>query len=230
MIPLTKFLDPQDYHDLTLFRAVKDLMGYRTVLELDFLMTTPVCHEHRWWEWGLACVAATQAQSWGRVLEITHGPSMITPALVADVPRPEAYLWDAHGPDLDANHARCRGYATSLQGLPVDITFDFIACVSVLEHVRNGHLMAVHLRDLLALGGVLFLTVDAAALEPDIYQFHDMRANIYTPASWKLVSDMLCHHEAGGRQYELVGGSDFTWRGRQVHDYSFASLALRRAA
>lgn len=74
---------------------------------------------------------------------------------------------------------------------PLEGKADFIACISVLEHIQDEQAFLVDLVKLLAPGGVLFLTVDydPTNAEKDEFQFHWMRKRIYNARSFYLNSN-----------------------------------------
>lgn len=99
-----------------------------------------------------------------------------------------------------------------------------VTCISVLEHVEHPtsflRACARHLRP----GGLLFLTVDYWDCEgPDTAHFHWMRQRIYNRPA---LTDVLTLVRGFGLR--RFGGTDWTYHGNQVFDYSFCSLALRK--
>lgn len=105
-----------------------------------------------------------------------------------------------------------------------DASADLLFCLSVLEHVEHPtsflRACARHLRP----GGLLFLTVDYWDCEgPDTAHFHWMRQRIYNRPA---LTDVLTL--ARGFGLRRFGGTDWTYHGNQVFDYSFCSLALRK--
>lgn len=106
-----------------------------------------------------------------------------------------------------------------------DSSYDVVTAVSVLEHVPQQRQFlkacARHLRP----GGLLFLTMDYWDCEgPDTAHYHWMRQRIYNRHA---VNDLLtwARETCGLTRF---GGTDWTYHGHHVFDYTFLSLALRK--
>jgi SAM-dependent methyltransferase len=107
---------------------------------------------------------------------------------------------------------------------------DFVACISVLEHVEDEDAFLCDLNFLLASGGVLFLTVDydPTGAPEDKFQFHWMRKRIYNQQSLDSLWAKL--DRLGLRKF---GEVDYTPAPDQANNipglgYSFASICMRK--
>jgi 2-polyprenyl-3-methyl-5-hydroxy-6-metoxy-1,4-benzoquinol methylase len=102
--------------------------------------------------------------------------------------------------------------------------FDVITGISVIEHVQEVGPFLGALHTLLAPGGLLFLTTDYWDAEgPDTADMHWMRHRIYNKP---MAQQLLAALKASG--FDRFGGTDWTYRGPQVSDYSVLSLALTK--
>lgn len=236
MIPLTKFLDPIDYDDGS-FQAVQKFVT-ETALDLKQDNLCPALpHEHRIWEYTMGLLASIEAPTVRRVLEVGGSNSLFLPALIQmnSQIRKGAILYDAlEAPEwatpenlsyqerqaqLILPEVRLR----QMTDLPLGTQYDYIACVSTIEHIKDG-LFLDQIAGMLAPRGILFLTSDAGESEPDKYHFHWMRERIYTPGSWRRLETYLCMKH----KLAPVGGRDLMWRGAHVYDYNFVSMTLGR--
>ena len=223
-LPLSKTLDPADYASLQKELALIDVFFHSDAQQ----------HEHRRWEYALALDAVERwerdrdahvavdvggaGSPWHRILGQYLGLTV---------------------PVVDPAHT---GHTTSSTTLERYVSrnpplADVVTCLSVLEHVEDLDRFLYHLACLTAPGGLLFLTVDCCGCEEagawrlhhvlpgdeDQHHFHWMRKRMFTRSSWEYL-----HLNLRPSGFELLGDVDWTYHGNHVHDYSFASLALRR--
>lgn len=114
-----------------------------------------------------------------------------------------------------------------------------VCCLSVLEHVEDLDRFLYHLACLTAPGGLLVLTMDCLADDPDLRlracgcwpadtaHFHWMRQRIFTP--WRIqdeVAEPLLDYG-----FRLFGEADWQYHGHTLYgSYSIASLVLVKRA
>ena len=223
-------LDPKDYENDAL-RVAKDyLLGIqRTLEEGGCAPVLPT--EHRLWEYGMGLLASLEVPKLRTVLEVGGGDSLFLPSLVGwnKMLRTGTILYDAHETTHFGGQARQVllvdpevRYRALVGDLPVN-KYDFVACISVIEHVKDEASFVQFLADRVTPGGILFLTSDYAEASEDIYHFRWMRERIYSREGWLRL--LLAFRDQGLTPIEKP---DLTWRGPQVFDYNFACMTLRR--
>ncbi|KKL90715.1 hypothetical protein LCGC14_1901940 [marine sediment metagenome] len=202
VIPLTKTLDPEDYH----------LLGPELYVVDRFFSKESEQHPHRRWEYAMALRAA---RLWGE-----EHPGRI--ALdVGGAGSPLVHMLDHEGflplvidPKENANLEDTLDWSKCYA--------NFVTCISTLEHVRDFFPFLEALGKVVEPGGVLFLTMDIWGQEaPDSAHFHWMRERIFTPKTWTMTAQQLLV-----KGFSFLGEQDWEYHGDQVYDYSFASLAL----
>lgn len=206
-LPLTKALDPRDY------AALAEELVY--VGSVDGQAS-----EHRRWEYAMALRAIA---AWEALNPLDRPLAPLDLLDVGGCGSPFVRIVEAWRPgsvtqvvDPGVNY----GIEESL--LP---PYSVVTCLSVLEHVPQvkPFLAAVarHVRP----GGLLFLTVDYWACEgPDIAHFHWMRERIFNRYSVTKLTTQL-RELYGLRQF---GGTDWSYPGDQVYNYTFLSMAFRK--
>lgn len=212
--PLSKTLDPTDY------RALDDVLP---VVDQYFHAAVPQ-HEHRRWEYAMAIRAL---DVW---LETRRGTG--TTGHVVDVGGAGSPLYrmisdSAIVVDPRAGTGTLAEYMETAPRLS-----QAVFCLSVLEHVDDLDQFLYHLSCLTAPGGLLFLTMDtcgceveglAHPMEVEPHHFHWMRKRIFRTSDLCDVAERLRDFE-----FAWLGERDLTWRGAQVYDYSFASIAMMK--
>jgi len=211
-LPLSKTLDPADYAEL-----VEELQ----IVDLHFGRAREQ-HPQRRWEYALALRAI---QEWGRI-----SPAGVCRHVdVGGAGSPFRYMPDAPVEIVDPDETV--SLAEYLDGC--SRLASVVTCLSVLEHVDDLDRFCYHLSCLVAPGGMLFLTMDycdGAGWTPDVwpadtYHFHWMRQRIFNAQTLGAMTARLLQ-----REFAYLGAVDYTWRGPQVYDYTFASLALQKRA
>lgn len=219
-LPLNKTLDPVDFARLPKELAIVD----------QFFTAEHEQHPMRRWEYAMAVDAIsrwywrTDWASEGRRPVLTDVGGAGSPFW--RMPEPRHLESTRIDPEINVD------LATYLHAAPR--LADVVTCLSVLEHVPDLEQFCYHLGCLVAPGGLLFLTMDYCDgfadvrdgfRVPDTYHFHWMRERIFNVfAVSRLVAGFL------SRDFTLFGETDYTWRGPQVYDYTFASLALIKRA
>jgi SAM-dependent methyltransferase len=103
--------------------------------------------------------------------------------------------------------------------------FDVVACVSTLEHIAGEERAFRNMCRAIKPDGLLFLTMDSAYQEEDIFQLSHLRAGrIYAPESMGRLVD---HADSFGLRV-MGGETDWRWKGAMVNDHSFSSLVMTR--
>jgi len=101
---------------------------------------------------------------------------------------------------------------------------DVITCVSVIEHVPDDEAFLYAVSCLLAPGGLLVVTMDYwNKCGVDTAEHRDLRQRLYCPQTYQQLRG-----KAQALHLETFGGVDPRYHGPQVHDYTFASLVLRK--
>ena len=207
-LPLSKYLDPADYAQLTEELVVVD----------RHFMTASEQHPARRWEYAMALRALSMWRA-------ARGAGAYSGADVGGAGSPfrrmpdlsEVVVIDPVEGDTLAEELESR---TRL--------FHAVFCLSVLEHVEDLDQFLYHLSCLTAPGGLLFLTFDACeclthVATTDPHHFHWMRKRIFTLQARTNLTATLCveHHfrPFGELAYQ-------PYPGPQVYNYTFASLAL----
>lgn len=253
-LPLTKILNPSDLeHEemqfpLALLEKTADKLHQAGVLD-------PLPVEWRRWEYGQALRALLKAGPNPRVLEVGGSTSLFAPTVIGSglcstFRQMECQEWISNQGAVDKLFKQIHSVAPEKVAYPhfslgstFEGVFDFIACISVIENLpydgnkegiwHDGHtFMREFVRGLvklLAPNGVLFLTSDLKAEQPDNAHWHWMRPpGIWTPKNWFHLGEDLISTE----QMEWVMADvDFGWTGHEISPgwgYTFASAALRR--
>lgn len=210
---LTKCLDPTDYVEL-----IPELV------EVDKQPLHPDQHTHRRWEYAMALRAHSD---WRRVLG--HHPVIMNP-LALDIGGGGSYLstmMDRRGLNCHIIDPTVNFGLEKVAAKKPPIRASIITCTSTIEHVENLEDFLIHLDSVVAPRGLLFLTSDIwgkPSETPDTAHFHWMRKRIFTPETWEHVAKAFAEQF----KYRLLGGVDWSYKGDQVYDYSFCSLAMTK--
>ena len=216
---LTKTVDPADYI----------LLGEQLKVVDEHFGKDSTQHEARRWEYAMALRALRE---WSHS-QRSHGAKVVA----ADIGGAGSPLWRMLAdrgvkvkiidPKLK-REKREEPSTVEAYGL-LGVTHDVVVCISVVEHVKDEHLVNFldALAKITAPGGLLFMTMDCwgrDADERDIAMFHWMRERIYTEKSWQgLAKEMV------KRGFKLFGMPDWSYHGDQVDSaYSFCSLSMQK--
>lgn len=209
MIALSKTMDPQDFSQLVEERNTVVLHGGDDLAQQ---------HEARVWEYSLALRAFRQWQ-------LTQPPLRIWSTLdVGGAGSPLAQLLRGGAGLVTATvcDPHTNGTVEELARVS-DRTYDAIFSISTIEHVPEEGPFLAALVQLLAPGGLLFLTTDYWDGEgADTAHFHWDRQRIYNGESWQRVRADL---RTLGMQ--TFGGTDACYHGHQLYgSYTFVSLCM----
>lgn len=208
-----KSLHPDDYTPLSPYVAMFDSFAKR--------MPCSVEHFHRRWESTIALAAFAEDREPGTtptLLEVGSGGSLFAPLAAAigyqvTVCDPSGRVTLAH-----QQAARIRKPIEVVQHdfMTANLgTFDYVACLSVIEHVEDDAPFWWKLLRTARRG--VALTTD---FSPDGRRFSADHLRTYTPE----MLEKMC--SATG--WEPLGAPQYDDNGPQVFDYSFASVALVR--
>lgn len=204
-------------------------------------------HPARIWEYAQALRVMIDLPARARLLLDVGGAGSPLPWIVASRQRQPMQIVDPEFNGIvlgDTSHYPAAAVHKAAVLSPLRGRADFISCISVIEHVEDEEAFLRDLVELLAPGGVLFLTTDYVEDAPDgdVFQFRWMRKRIYTRASWfgevpadraEEVRELRLHESVRVRVCnlgcEIFGGYDTAYHG-PIPDlgYSFASLCVRK--
>jgi SAM-dependent methyltransferase len=237
MFEFTRTLHPDDYPLLAPYASrLREFKGYLNTLHVGYRED----HEHRLWEYAIACKALAELGGQGRpvqtvrVLDTGSGCSYLPLFLKMEGYDVTVNDSCAYGDVTEWFHQQEQGLGLSmpLNTDPVealhlpDGVFDFTMCISVLEHVDAaafGHALS-ELGRVTRPGGYIYLTSD---LFPDkarweVSPFKQIQHNVFTPENAiRAVSRILPADPVGVME-------PFTYRGDFVHNYSFLSMLWRK--
>lgn len=234
MIPYTKTLDPTDYtaiaHEVKLLENAASSLAKNGV-------RVDIGHGHRFWEYGMATkvlfdwMGKRKSDSEPSIVDIGAGVSLFGPSLhllydmkVMEI-EPETYPYESRCLLNAYLHRLSKRGLDWVNASLHDVTggFDAVFCISVIEHMDDELACWSKLADLVAPGGLLFMTTDIVPDRSKRYTYDNLRHTNYDIAMFIEREQLL---ERKG--LKLFGGLDSTFNGCHVHDYSFASLAMVR--
>ena len=203
-IPLSKLMAQEDY-DL--------LRPELERVDACFHLARPQDKARRW-EYSMALRALAQA-------EVDQGRMYSTLIDVGGAGSPFKFMPTVRPVVIDPEESRSLHDAAEK-----GVTEGAVFCISVLEHIDDLYEFLADLDRITLPGGMLFLTVDCQEEDgPDDKHFHWMRKRIFSRKTWMELGDYYL-----GKGWEFLGWVDDRWRGAQVYDYAFASLALKKGA
>lgn len=244
MIPFSKVMKLEDTIDLPghlerVETVVKTLGGW-----------DPVQHPHRRWEYTMMLYAY---DAWYKTSDLLGLRCKIadvgcgiglSPAIMLDneneVTMYEPWVYgDESAKALSQARAMVQRFGTyaprfRMLGRPLcEMTsedheaYDIAFCISTLEHIGEYARAWRDLLDMVAPGGLVFITSDFAEDEVDHYRHANLRAGrMFTG---KIYDELFRIGQEKG--FSLLGGvADWVWseKCRLVNDYGFASLAMVR--
>jgi SAM-dependent methyltransferase len=238
---LTKTIDEEDYKLINL--EVKLLKDTQKILT-EKGVRIDIGHEHRFWEYGMSLKAL---QDWmcdvsktdnPKIIDVGAGLGLLGPSLsygqnlsICEVEPNTSYKYDrslCNAVLLDLK----KPIITWTGGQSLDIFssfhkatnyYDVVFCISVIEHVADDHAFLRKLSEIVAPGGLLFLTTDVMPVMPGKYHFDNLREHNYT--MFDICKKIEYLRSIG---FELLGESDLEYKGDKVFNYSFASIAMVR--
>lgn len=190
-----------------------------------------VSHAHRKWEWGMAIKALTiwyleYNEENISIVDVGSGDGLLAPAIscglsmsVTEIePREECYTNRVHCNSILTNNLKPEiKWIQKSDGSKYDVVFS----ISVMEHVVADHVFLKDLADMVKPSGLLFITTDVMPTMPGKYHFDNLREHNYVMFD---ILNKVRYLESVG--FESFGESDFAYKGNQVFDYSFCSLAM----
>jgi SAM-dependent methyltransferase len=226
---LTKTVEEKDY-DL-IANQVRELRGCYVAIT-NGGAKIDIGHEHRFWEWGMALKAF---QDWmidvskidnPEVLDVGSGDGLLGPTFAWG----QLLSITELEPRIECFHNRL--LCNSLLKAKLNVlqsydqlasSYDVVFCTSVIEHVASDHAFLRNLSQLVASGGLLFLTTDVVPVMPGRYHFDNLRERNYTMFD---ICKMIEYLKSIG--FESFGEVDLEYKGSKVFDYSFASICMVR--
>jgi len=215
MTVFTKFMSPEDLILLEPQLQVVDAHFHKESQQ----------HEARRWEYSLG-IKAIQAWDYAR------GP-VGKPAEAYDIGgagSPLLHMLEALNiltQVIDPKYNMDLGSVADLIRRQVAKPSEIVTCISTIEHVPDERGFVHDLAEVVAPGGLLFITSDAWNGYPgaqDTAHFSHMRERIYCPETWRLLQRFFMDLE-----FEPFGEVDWKYRGDQLYgSYTFASMALRK--
>lgn len=210
----TKFMSPEDLILLEPQLQVVDAHFHKESQQ----------HEARRWEYS-NCIKAIQAWDYAR------GP-VGKPAEAYDIGgagSPLLHMLEALNiltQVIDPKYNMDLGGVADLIRRQIAKPSEIVTCISTIEHVPDERGFVHDLAEVVAPGGLLYLTMDAANDYPgtkDAHHFHWMRERIYCPESLRLLQRFF-----GDLGLHPFGEENWCWPGPQVYDYNFFAMALRK--
>ena len=236
-------LDPAHYENDAM-KVVQGILLETQAKLKEHLIAPDLPSEHRMWEYGMGLLSTLSVNTLRRVLEVGGSNSLFLPTLASFNKRtrkgtvlydaletkewatPENVSWQKR--QMEVIDPEVRFLQWDLPSQP-DAEFDFVACISVIEHEVEEENLIRSLAHFVAPGGVLYLTSDFGEKAPDTYHFSWMRERIYTPASWKRLVEKFAFLSLFPVEGELP--PDYEWKGAHVYgSYNFACMTLQRRA
>lgn len=208
-------LHPDMYREFTEHEKVEQVTSEVTIFRYE--------HEHRKWEYGIALAFLKDIKA-KTVLDVGGGGSIFAPFLAKNgLQVTELDLSNqfeavrnqnkALNLDMKVIHADWLTYAGTEH-------YDAIACISTIEHIKEWDDVLKFYDKLLDYGDAVFLTTD----------FFPTRER-FSGNHWRTFNqeDMLNFVAlAKDKGFEVVGETDWEYKGNFVYQYTFASLGLKR--
>src|SRR5579859_5942676 len=229
---LSKSLKDSDYEDLKPELETVDRITAQVGL------THP--HTHRRWEYAMALKVLSKTRYFVDnfiVADFGSGVSPMAPIIVSlDVQLALYEIWQFGNESVKLQEclAKVKGkyppkiINRGLGQLSQDELglYDVSFCISTLEHIENEQAAFQDLCRSVKPKGMVFLTMDFAPQDQDVYAMREMRKRIYTESKLQVLVS-----QAWELGLKVFGGRpDWSWEDPpKVFDYSFASLALIKA-
>lgn len=182
-------------------------------------------HPHRMWEYAMFLRATLESPQGYSVLDVGGGGSLLAPTLsiihpftvtVVD-PQPVGGMISEQAKAINTMILFAQGDFMSYTGG----VYDFVSCISVIEHVHNDIAFFEKLLRHVRGKGILFLTTDFhESGKPQT--IHHLRT--YNEKSLKALLDIATLE--GFKP--LLGDPNWSSRGNHINGYNFCSMAVSR--
>jgi hypothetical protein len=201
-----------------------ELAPQATLVKVHFDRESPQ-DPHRQWEYAFA-IKAIQEWDWqrgpvGKVAEAYDIGGAGSPLL--HMLEAMSILTQVIDPKFNMNLSQVADLIRRQVAHPAEI----VTCISTIEHVPDEAGFVHDLAEVVAPGGLLFMTADAWNGYPgskDTAHFHWLRERIYCPESWQKLQKFFI--DLG---FQPFGETDWTYHGDQLYgSYTFCSMALRK--
>lgn len=241
-LPYNRALHPDDYQQPDLARWVEEIGSVELRLR-QAQAPYRKDHTHRDWEYANVLhqldMLTNPITGSPRVLDTGSGASTLPVILKTNGWQVDVSDSMDYGDITDWVSRQCHAFDITLpvfkaavQNLASihDDTYDATLCVSVIEHLAPEHFV-MGLAELFRVtkpGGYVMITSDyfASREAHELSPYKSIQHNVFTPHS---AQQLLDHLEAQG-DAEVVGGTDLTYRGDFVNNYSFVNFCLRKPA
>lgn len=237
---LSKTIEEKDYeliqYEVNLLQDChKELTGKGVRIDIG--------HHHRFWEYGMAlkalyswCDGIVKVKPSHNLLDVGAGLSLLGPTIcwaeeigITEVEPNTEYAKDRDICNSALLELNCPYYitwagtqlSTFRQWHNTSNFYDAVFSISVMEHVAADHEFLRSLADMVKQDGLLFLTTDVMPRSGKGFHFDNLREHNYTVDD---IKSKISYLESKG--FSLLGESDLEYKGDQVFNYSFASIAM----
>ncbi len=215
-----KTLDVKDYENLKSEEAHINHMKY-------IFANTPYSfeHKHRMWEYSII-LKALRENGTNTLLDVGGGASLFAPACAYDridvtqIDKEDRANWVSKQNERLIESRQIKYFQSDFLTFTQPLNqFDAVTAISVLEHVRLDLVFFRKMLRLVRPGGLVGITVD---FHPDGKQMVEHHLRTYRTVD-------LAPFLSSDSTFAIFGEDiDYTWRGPDVNDYTFASVILRK--
>ena len=217
----SKTLDEKDYHTFAEMNCIGNMHN-------ELSGTFYPYPKHRHWEYGLCLNALIENQA-VNILEVGGVGSLFAACAarvgmemtIVDPSMEGAHLFAIQNMILQSGNAPITFEQMDFFQYQNQKKFDAVVCISTLEHVANDEPFFKKLLNSVKEGGILFITV---GFHPSGQRLADGHFRTYNQERLESFIAIAKNHG-----FEVFGGDpDYSWRGENVNNYTFASLVLKR--